>query len=207
MKDFKYYYKKEKELISKLLKEYKSDIESNNFESLYKEVNNIDETVSNRAYYVTPLITTLLMNIGINPLLYLKEVPSYYMQGLDIANIIIPDNITSIGEFAFYGSKIESVKLPSNLLTIKNGAFFGCTNLQSISFPSSLKQIDQDAFHKCIELKNIKYEGTIRQLDSNVIIEIDGNHPLFESTIICKNGKVVADINNWTNELTWSRVK
>lgn len=116
MKNFKEYYRREKDLISKLLKEYKSDIESNNFEDLYKEV-------------------------------------------------------------------------------------------KSISFPSSLKQIDQDAFFNCNKLKDIRYEGTIKQLDSNVIIEIDGNAPLFENVIFCKDGKVIADVDGWTDELKWNRVK
>lgn len=207
MESFKHYYKKEKDLISNLLRNYGSDIELNNFEELYKEVNSIDETASGRTYYITPLITSLLISIGINPLLYLKEVPSYYMQGLDIANIAIPDNITSIGEYAFYDSKVKNIKLSKNLSIIKGGAFFDCIELQNIFFPSSLKQIDQDAFHKCIELKDIRYEGTVKQLDNNVIIEIEGNHPLFENVITCKNGKVIADVDGWTDELKWNRVK
>lgn len=207
MERFKYYYKKEKDLISNLLKNYRSDIELNSFEELYKEVNSIDISASDRTYYITPLITSLLINIGINPLLHLKEVPSYYMQGVDITNVDIPDNITSIGEYAFYDSKVKNIKLSKNLFIIKGGAFFDCTELQSIIFPSSLEQIDQDAFFNCNKLKDIRYEGTVKQLDSNVIIETDGNAPLFENIITCKYGKVIAYINNWTDEITWNRVK
>ena len=207
MEDFKYYYKKEKDLISKLLKNYKLDIESNNFEALYKEVNSIDEIDTGRTHYITSLITTLLINIGINPLLYLKEVPKYYMSDLDNVNVDIPDNITSIGEYAFSFSDIKSIKLSKNLSTIKGGAFYNCTKLQNISLPSSLKQIDQDVFFNCSGLKDIKYEGTIRQLDSNVIIEIDGNYTFLENIISCKDGKVIANINDWTEELKWNRVK
>ena len=198
----------EKKLIEKFLSTQADNINNNNWEKFYNDLYQFDHAeLSHYRDNITPLITHILINIGINPLLYLKEVPDSYAQDLNITNIDIPNNITSIGMYAFDASSLVTVNLSDNLEKIKCGAFYNCTDLQSISFPSSLKQIDQDVFYNCKNLKNIRYEGTIKQFDSNVIIEIDNNDPLFENIISCKDGKIIADINNWTDEITWNRVK
>ena len=47
-------------------------------------------------------------------------------------NTIIPEGITSIGDYAFQYSDITSVTIPQSVTSIGNGAFYGCGGLESI---------------------------------------------------------------------------
>jgi hypothetical protein len=48
-------------------------------------------------------------------------------------NSIIPNSVTSIGDFAFYGcSGLTSITIPNSVTSIGNGAFWGCSGLTSI---------------------------------------------------------------------------
>lgn len=76
--------------------------------------------------------------------------------GRDYGNLIIPDYISYggshysvdvIGEKAFYGCKLQSIKLP-NTLTHINASAFENSNLKSITLPQSLTSIGEFAFKR-----------------------------------------------------------
>ena len=50
---------------------------------------------------------------------------------------VIPDDgsVTSIGEYAFYGSGLTSIVIPDNVTSIGEYAFYGCSSLTSITIP------------------------------------------------------------------------
>jgi hypothetical protein len=58
----------------------------------------------------------------------------------------IPVSVTSIGDFAFYGSGLTSVSIPSSVTSIGDSAFYLCTKLASVSIPSSVTEIKKAAF-------------------------------------------------------------
>ena len=56
------------------------------------------------------------------------------MTKMEIKNgvLIIPDGVTEIGTFAFWGCKwLTSVTIPDSVTSIGNSAFWGCTGLKS----------------------------------------------------------------------------
>lgn len=56
----------------------------------------------------------------------------------EIKEITVPEGVTSIGEYTFYGcSALESVNLPASLVTIGKGAFANCPNLKNINIEAS----------------------------------------------------------------------
>lgn len=75
-------------------------------------------------------------------------------QGLS-AEVIIPDNVISIGEYAFNELNIKSVCIPSSVRQIKNFAFRSCQALTSIIFPNSVTTIGVGAFQNCCSLTSI----------------------------------------------------
>ena len=61
-------------------------------------------------------------------------------------NVVIPNNVSVIGEFAFNSTRITSVVIPDSVIEIGQNAFGNCPNLRNVSLPISLKIIGQGAF-------------------------------------------------------------
>ena len=71
-------------------------------------------------------------------------------------NTTIPDNITTIGEDAFYGCTFTSISIPSNVTSIGIGAFYRCFNLITITIPEKVTSIEWDAFVLCYALTSVE---------------------------------------------------
>ncbi len=75
------------------------------------------------------------------------------------ATSIIPDEVTSIGRNAFYGSSLTSITIPNRVTIIKDYAFYNCLNLTSINIPSSVTSIRVSAFCGCTGLRTITVDA------------------------------------------------
>lgn len=74
--------------------------------------------------------------------------------------VVIPEGITQIGDYAFCeNSKISKIVLPEGLIKIGNNAFEKCSKLVQISLPNSLKEIGEYAFRLCKKLQRIEIPG------------------------------------------------
>ena len=70
-------------------------------------------------------------------------------------NAIIPNSVTSIGDYAFYGcSGLTSITIPNSVTSIGKEAFMDCSGLTSIIIPESVTNIEDDAFYD-VKLRNI----------------------------------------------------
>ena len=70
-----------------------------------------------------------------------------YLNGNLVTDLIIPDNVTSIGDNAFYGcSSLESVTIPDSVTSIGDYAFKGCSSLESVIIPDSVTSIGKWVF-------------------------------------------------------------
>ena len=79
----------------------------------------------------------------------LNTKPSYIGDDT-ITEIVIPEGVKTIGQFAFAGlTKLEKVTLPSTLVTIGKGAFEGCTSLTLVAGLENVKFINANAFYNC----------------------------------------------------------
>lgn len=76
------------------------------------------------------------------------------------------DNLSNIGENAFYGLyNAENVTLSSDIRTINNGAFEGCTNLKNIDIPTnSGVGIGEYAFKDCSKLTSVYIPSGVRSI-------------------------------------------
>lgn len=54
-----------------------------------------------------------------------------------ITSITIPNSVTTIETYAFYGSKLTSIDLPASVTSIGNQAFYSCSSLTSITIRST----------------------------------------------------------------------
>ena len=88
-----------------------------------------------------------------NPLKYAHHLYNY---GDEIKDLIIPNEVTSIGKYAFYGcSGLASVTIPNSVTSIGNDAFAGCTGLSIVTIPNSVTTIGDNAFSNCSILNEV----------------------------------------------------
>lgn len=72
-----------------------------------------------------------------------------------LSNIIFPKSLRRIKERAFYNqSRLKIMSLDEGVVSIGESAFFGA-NLTSLKLPSSIQTINKDAFKNCYSLSNI----------------------------------------------------
>ena len=157
----------------------------NNCSSLTSiEIPNSVASIGNSAFYNCSGLTKVIINdvaawckidfanLLSNPLYYAHLL---YLNDVEINSLIIPDNVTSIGDYTFYNcSNLTSVTIPNSVTSIGNSAFYGCTGLTSVTIPNSVTSIGNDAFYN---VQNIMYQGTATGLPwgaKNINLFMDG---------------------------------
>ncbi len=89
-----------------------------------------------------------------NPLAYSHNL---YVNGEKITNLIIPESISSIGNYAFYGcSNLKSISLSTN--SIGTGAFSGCSGVSVITLGNGVEAIEAPVFNDCTALTDLTIE-------------------------------------------------
>ena len=87
---------------------------------------------------------------------------------------IIPDNITSIKEYAFYGcTSLKEIIIPESVTSIREYAFDNCTSLKSIIIPDSVTSIEKRAFYRCAALKSITIPKSVTRIGYNIFYDCE----------------------------------
>ena len=79
-----------------------------------------------------------------------------------IKTVIIGNNVTTIGEAAFYEYKmLTSVSIGNSVVTIEEAAFVYCYNLTSVTIPNSVRTIEEAAFASCNGLTSLTIGNSV----------------------------------------------
>ena len=83
-------------------------------------------------------------------------------------NTLIPNSVTSIGDFAFAGcSGLTSVIIPNSVTSIGSGAFASCSGLTSVIIPNSVTSIGSYAFNGCSGLTSVSISNFVTSIGSH----------------------------------------
>ena len=94
--------------------------------------------------------------------------PMYYADNLHIngellqGELIIPDSVKSIRDYAFYNcSGLASITIPDSVTSIGVCAFEGCTGLTSVTIGNGVTSIGNLAFYNCSGLTSVKIPDSV----------------------------------------------
>ncbi len=74
----------------------------------------------------------------------------------NIHTVVIDDEVTSIGDYAFYFcDSITTVTIPDSVTSIGKAAFLGCNKLASVDLPKSLVYLRENTFRQCDSLTSV----------------------------------------------------
>ena len=89
-----------------------------------------------------------------------------YPIGNERTEYIIPNSITSIGDYAFYNCNgLANVTIPGSVTSIGDDAFNGCTGLTNVTIPNSVTYINGSTFYGCTSLTNVTIPNSITYID------------------------------------------
>jgi uncharacterized repeat protein (TIGR03803 family) len=79
----------------------------------------------------------------------------------------IPNSVTSIGFYAFFGSpSLTSVTIPNSVTSIEQNTFRDCASLTSVAIPNSVTNIGASAFMGCASLISISIPTSVTVIAS-----------------------------------------
>ena len=91
-----------------------------------------------------------------------------YTEGAGSTSYSMPDTVTDIDEYAFWGNdSLKEIQFSINLNQIPGYAFSNCRNLLAVSIPYSVKNIDAKAFENCISLQKVMIPGSVSYIHSS----------------------------------------
>ena len=125
-----------------------------------------------------------------NPLYYAKHL---FMDGKEITDLVIPNSVKSIGDWAFSGcSGLTSITIGNSVTSIGYGAFSGCSGLTSVTIGNSVTSIGNYAFKDCSGLTSVHITDIAAWFKISF-----GNYlsnPLYYAHHLFMDGKEITDL-------------
>ena len=120
---------------------------------------------------------------GANPLFsqVFREDENLYLNGELLTDLVIPNSVTSIGNYAFIGySKLTSVTIPNNVTNIGVSAFYRCSSLVSVTIGNNVTSIGEAAFSGCSSLTSLTIPSGVTTVGNNTF----NNLPALQSIVL-----------------------
>ena len=112
------------------------------------EIPDYATSIAESAFYGCKHFTNLTLPESV------KSIGSLAFDDCSIENIVLK-GVETIGNFAFSGSALRSIKFSDNLTSIGSNAFIDCVNLTALNFPASLQSVGFNVFESCYSLESI----------------------------------------------------
>ena len=144
-----------------------SSFGNNNFlndNNVTLEIRKVDGYIDDYVYYDNLLyVTTVIIKEDISAI---GKYAFYNDTSLKI--ISVPNTVNYIGEYAFYNcNSIKEINIPNGVAAIYSHTFFGCSSLESITTPNTVKLIGDYAFYGCVEAKTLTISNSCESIGSN----------------------------------------
>ncbi len=122
-----------------------------------------------------------------------------FTQAGGMTSITLPNTITSIGDWAFCGTEMDTyapaittITIPNSVKTIGKYAFHRCYSLRTVVIGDGVTTIGESAFQRCYNMNEITLGKSVTSIGAyafyfNGTYEVNGQTYLNEVNIICKS--------------------
>ena len=87
-------------------------------------------------YYKGTIASWLEISYDSEPL---QDVQHFYINNSEVRDVVIPDGVTTIGDYTFYGfNSLTSITVPDSVTTIGSQAFWNCASLTNVYYTGTL---------------------------------------------------------------------
>lgn len=141
------------------------------------------ETIGSGTFAACPSLSNIKVSdknrnfVCLDGVLYSKDGKKMYqyLAGRPYSIYDIPEPVTEIGEFGFYGANmLTTVGIVKGVEEIPEYAFLNCTALNQVTIPSSVKAIRKGAFGGCPNLTKLAVPTTVGYIDEEAFTSMDG---------------------------------
>ncbi len=116
-----------------------------------------------------------------------------YLNNELMTELVIPDNVTSIGNYAFYNyDGLTYIDFGNNVTTIGKSAFSNCDGFANITIPVGVTSIGESAFYLCAGLRTVYYNAencTVASFSAPAFTRCEN----FQQLIIGDSVKIIPD--------------
>ena len=121
-------------------------------------------------------------------------------------NTIIPNTITTIGDYAFYNCEgLTSIVVPNSVTTLNQYAFAFCYHLISVGMSNSLTTIGNYAFESCFRLNSINIPNTVVTIGNWAFYDCSGLVSLeIPASVISIGNYSFYDCTKLTHIISWA---
>lgn len=113
-------------------------------------------SIGNNAFYGTPWMDAQGNKVMLGNILVKYQ--------SEETNIVVPSDVTYVGDYAMQKLPMENVTLQSSLKGIWSDAFACCSNLKKVTVPGNVMEVAYRAFAQCISLESIVLENGVQNL-------------------------------------------
>ncbi len=122
----------------------------------------------------------------------LKTIPHSCFNGCEsLDTVVFPESLTTISDYAFKNTAIESAILPKGVTTVGDESFSGCASLSQVVLPAGLATIGEEAFNNDTALTSVYVPRSVSSIGNNAFfpMAVDGG----TLTLDCYEGSYAAE--------------
>ena len=163
------------------------------------------EDIGSGAFAACPNLTTVDISsknrhyVCLDGVIYTRDGDKMvqYLAGRPYSTYDIPEPVTEIEEFGFYGANmLTNVSVIKGVEEIPDYAFLNCTALTNVELPGTIKAIRKGAFGGCSNLTKLKVPTTCGLIDPEAFTSLEG---VRGSVVNETNGEVLSESNEDSN--------
>ncbi len=122
--------------------------------------------IAERAFFANPWLRRITLPAGV------KSIGESAFFGTKLADVSLPEGLESIGKAAFGGVPLERISLPESLKNLGEGAFASAA-FKEVRLPSQITTIPKEAFLRCWGLETAYFPSGLMEIGKRAFFDCD----------------------------------